>query len=122
MAKLRIPKNRQQFQTLSHARAPVQERDIASRFGGRTVRGSGCGYEKGDARIKGVMRIETKTTSAQSFSVTRDMIKKIEDAAINSGEVPALIVEFNDDGKKVSEVAIVPVWVLEMIVGSNGSS
>lgn len=43
------------------------------------------------------------------------MIEKIEESALSHGQVPALIVEFNDGGKKVMEVAIVPTWVIENV-------
>lgn len=43
------------------------------------------------------------------------MILKIEEAALAHGQMPALVIEFNDDGKKVMEVAVVPTWVLENV-------
>jgi len=43
------------------------------------------------------------------------MIQKIEEAALAHSQVPALVIEFNDNGKKVMEVAIVPTWVLENV-------
>lgn len=102
-------------QTDSHIRAPKQEKEWATRLpGGETVPGSGAGWMKGDVSSR-VFRLECKTTGKQSFSVTREMIEKIEEAALAHGQVPALIVEFNDDGKKVMEVAIVPTWVIENV-------
>jgi Holliday junction resolvase len=103
----------------SHARAPRQERELAKRVGGNTVRGSGSGKEKGDVRLHRVCRIEAKTTSKQSFSVTREMIEKIETAAMCHGEMPVLIVEFNDNGVKACEVAITPTWVLDLITNQT---
>lgn len=100
----------------SHARARRQERELAKKLGGRTVRGSGCGSEKGDVRVERIARIEAKTTKNKSFSVTREMIAKIEEAAISMGEVPALVVEFNDNGKRVADVAIIPTWALEALL------
>jgi Holliday junction resolvase len=88
---------------------------LAKRVGGKTVRGSGSGNEKGDVRVHRVCRIEAKTTNKKSFSVTREMLDKIETAAVCYGELPALIVEFNDEGRKVGEVAVVPTWVLDVI-------
>ena len=41
--------------------------------------------------------------------------RKIEEAALAHGQMPALVIEFNDDGKKVMEVAVVPTWVLENV-------
>lgn len=87
---------------------------------GRRTAGSGSKMEKGDVRIPGVMRIEAKTTKHKSFSVTLEMIEKIEDAALPATEIPAIVVEFNDgNGRKLKEVAIVPTYALEMV--KNGS-
>jgi len=113
---LKKPKRLKTFQTKSHVRAPKQESETAKKIGGRVVRGSGCGYEKGDARLEGVMRIECKTTSKKSFSVTREILKKIEDAAMGAGEIPVLEVEFTENGKPVGSVCIVPSWTLESLV------
>ncbi len=60
-----------------------------------------------------VWRLECKTTAKKSFTVTREMIQKIEEAALAHSQLPAVIVEFNDgNGNKVMEVAVVPTWVL----------
>lgn len=99
----------------AHRRAPAQEREIAERTGGRAVARSGAGaFEKGDVRIGGILRIEAKTTSAASFSVTRAMLGKLADAAAGAGELPALVVEFlGADGRPEGSVAVIPVWALE---------
>lgn len=103
--------------TASHRRAPKQERSLARRTGGQLVPGSGCGYQKGDVKKAfGVIRIEAKTTKHKSFSVTREMVRKIEDAAITNGEVPAIVIEFiNEQGKPQMEVAVVPTYALPKI-------
>jgi Holliday junction resolvase len=62
------------------------------------------------------MRIEAKTTSGKSFSVTREMIEKLESHSLQAGEVPAIVVEFLVKGKPVAEVAIVPTYALAKIV------
>lgn len=101
----------------SHVRAPQQERQRADKLGGQIVKGSGCGFVKGDARIKKLLRLECKNTTAKSFRVTLEMITKIENAAIASGELPALEVEFiNDKGKLLQRVAILPHYALEMLL------
>lgn len=80
------------------------------------TKGSGNGNEKGDVRVKGLARIEAKTTKNKSFSVTRDMLSKIEEAAVTSGELPAFVVEFVDErGRPQGEVAVVPTWVLDIL-------
>ena len=99
--------------TSSHIRADKQEEEWATRLqGGVRVPGSGAGSRKGDVEGS-VWRLECKTTGKNSFTVTREMIQKIEEAALAHGGSPALIIEFNDDGKKVMEVAIIPTWVIE---------
>lgn len=107
--------------TASHRRSRKQEKELAGRLGGSTTVASGSKMEKGDVRIKGVMRIEAKTTKNNSFSVTREMIAKIEDAALASGEVPAIAIEFTDGrGNKVMEVAVVPMYVLDELGKKDG--
>lgn len=98
--------------TPSHFRSKKQEREIATRL----VPRSGAGETKGDVRVKGVLRIECKTTKNKSFPVTLEMIQKIEEAAVSTGEMPAIVVEFNRDGKKIAEVAVVPVYVLNELI------
>lgn len=99
----------------SYRRAKKQEKELALRGGGRAVPGSGNGLQKGDvSKFCGVYRVEAKTTKNNSFSVTREMVRKIEDAALPHGELPAIIIEFNDgQGRAEMEVAVVPVWALE---------
>ena len=77
------------------------------------TRGSGNGNEKGDVRVSGVVRVEAKTTMKKSFSVTLDLIKKLETVALSHGEVPVMVVEFLDgNGNPIREVAVMPTWVL----------
>lgn len=100
----------------SHRRAKKQERELAKRYGGRCTSASGSKMEKGDVRIPNVLRIEAKTTKYKSFSVTMDMLDKIEHAALSATEIPAIVIEFNDgNGRKLREVAVVPVYALEMV-------
>lgn len=108
--------------TPSHRRAPKQERELAKRSGGRLVPGSGSGAQKADVKkaFNGVFRLEAKTTKNKSFSVTREMVRKVEEAAISNQELPAIVVEFIDDqGKPEMEVAVVPTYVLQQIGEMN---
>ena len=114
MSSLREPKRLKSFLTKSHARAPVQEKEIAKRLGGERVSGSGCGRIKGDVRVKGILRVEAKTTKNESFRVTTEMLEKIEQAAITEGEVPAMVIEMRG-----RSLAILPVYALEMLAGSK---
>ena len=102
--------------TTSHKRAKKQEKALALRVGGRLTPASGAKSEKGDVRVRKVMRIEAKTTKNKSFSVTLDMIRKIEEAALSADEMPVLVIEFiNEQGQPISEVAVVPSYVLDSI-------
>lgn len=103
--------------TNSHLRSKKQEKEVAKRFKGSVTPGSGNGkHHKGDVRVKGVIRIECKTTKNKSFSVTREMISKIEDAALPNNEIPAIIIEFIDeDGKPQAEVAVLPTYAIEQL-------
>lgn len=120
MTMLREPKRLRGVKKVAHNRAPKQEKSLAGRLGGNAVKGSGSGFEKGDVRVHKLSRIEAKCTEKKSFSVTREMVRKIEDAALGSGEVPGIVIEFLDPkGKPEHEVAVVPTWVLEMFLGKN---
>lgn len=111
-------------QSKAYHRSPKQERELARRGGGRVTPGSGRGNQKGDVKkYGGVIRIEAKCTQAKSFSITRDMLEKIEEAALPNGEIPAIVVEFLDkDGNPVQEVAVVPTYVLDAIAGDNADA
>lgn len=104
----------------SYRRSRKQERELAERLGGRRTAASGSKDEKGDVRVKGIVRIEAKTTKNKSFSVTLDMIRQIEEAALVSGEMPVIVIEFNDScGNRIKEVAVVPTYVLDLLKGDS---
>lgn len=105
-------------QSASHRRSPKQEQELALRTKGRVTPGSGNGAMKGDVRVKGVARIEAKTTMKKSFSVTREMVRKIEEAGVGHDEMPVIVVEFLDnDGKRESELVIMPSYALDTFLG-----
>lgn len=104
--------------TPSHRRAPAQEKQLSLRTKGKQVPGSGCSYQKGDVRVSKVTRIEAKTTKHKSFSVTRKMLEKIEDAALPAGEMPAIVIEFLDEqGNPDGEVVVLPSYAIEELLG-----
>lgn len=97
----------------SQSRSKIQEREIAANL----VPRSGAGDIKGDVRIKRIVRIECKTTKNASFSVTLDMFRKIEEAALSGGELPCLVIEFNDGaGNKVCDLAVLPTYALNQLI------
>lgn len=115
LGKAAVTKNGTKRKRVNNAyhRSGKQESEIAKATRGRLTPRSGAGKEKGDVRLKGVARIEAKTTSNKSFSVTRDMLKKLDDAALPTGEIPAHVIEFLDgDGSPHSTLAVIPLWAL----------
>jgi hypothetical protein len=113
-----LPNPKRLRKDVAKNRASRQEGETAKRIRGETVRGSGCGFEGGDAKRKGVVRIECKTTTKSSFSVTRNILGKIERAALTMGELPALQVEFIDGkGMKLGAVLVMPDYALEALLG-----
>lgn len=108
---------RTQNLTKSHKRAPKQESEIAKLVKGRKVAASGAKDVKGDVRLKRVARIECKTTKHKSFSVTLDMIERLEEAAVLTGELPIFVIEMNDgNGKKLKDVVVCPSYVLDSLI------
>lgn len=105
----------------AHRRSKKQERELAARGGGRLVNRSGAGPEKADVKkYNQVFRIEAKTTSRKSFSVTRAMVDQLETVALAHGELPAFVIEFVDEqGRPVREVAVVPTSVLDSLNVEN---
>lgn len=110
---LALPK-RLHGQSPSHARSRAQEKETAKRVGGRVTPGSGNGSVKGDVRLKGVVRVENKTTKNKSFSVTEDMIRKIEEATFGTDEIPVIHIEISSGAKTV---VVMPDWALDLILG-----
>lgn len=105
---------RDETQPKGYRRSPKQEKELAKRVGGHIVPMSGAGRRKGDVYKTNVVRIEAKTTSNKSFSITRAMVEKITIAARGMGETPCLVVEFLDvNGKPEMEIAILPVSYIE---------
>lgn len=100
----------------SYRRSRKQEKQLSLRFAARQTVASGSKAEKGDVRKKRVFRLEAKTTKNKSFSVTREMIHTLEEAALSCDEVPIIVVEFNDGrGNKEMEVAVIPTYALDTL-------
>lgn len=117
MTSLALPKRLRGRKTVSHNHAPKQEKRLALVLGGKVTKASGASYEKGDVRVKGVVRVEAKCTTKKSFPVTRDMLDKIETAAIASGEMPVMVIEFLDPKGKVEKtLAVIPMYALESLI------
>lgn len=111
---LKVPKKNRG--DVAKTRSIKQESTRAKKLGGYVTKGSGNGREKGDVRKRGVVRVECKTTTKNSFSVTLEMLNKIHMAAITCNELPVLEVEFIDSqGKVLRSVCIVPSYFIDEV-------
>ena len=117
-----LPSSKKQRASKAHTHADKQERRLAKKLGGRTTAASGALDEKGDVRLKGIARIEAKCTSNKSFSVTSEMIQKIENASVGHGEVPVIQIEFlGQRGQVIDSVAVIPMGYLEKLLEGGNS-
>lgn len=114
---LKERRNSKRFKSKSHSHAPQQESNLANVLGGDVVKGSGCGYNKGDVVIEGVVKIECKSTIHKSFSVTKKIIDKVNAAAVGA-EVPVIQIDLIDGetGVVTDECYVVPKWAMELLI------
>lgn len=63
-------------------------KNLVEELGGRLVPGSGSGLEKGDGRVDGRFRIETKRPPTRKYRLTYKEWMKVRDAALRANEVP----------------------------------
>jgi hypothetical protein len=85
----------------AYKRAPKQEKETVKRLGGRAIPASGARFRKADAEIPNVARIECKATIHNSFSVTKAMMRTVEEAGMLEGQIPVIQVEFVDGNSNV---------------------
>lgn len=103
----------------SKRRAPKQERELAAKIGGKTTAASGSQSEKGDVRLKGVVRIEAKCTRRRSYGLSLDTFEKIENAATlcSQNEIPAMHIEFlSPEGQTLKALAVIRADDLEDLI------
>lgn len=70
--------------------------DFVSELGGRKTRASGSGLEKGDGRVPGKFRTETKCPPTGRYRITLAEWNKVYDAAISGGEVALMHLKLHD--------------------------
>jgi hypothetical protein len=80
---------------------------------GKQTKASGALNEKGDVRIHKVARIENKTTVHDSFSVSVDLVEKLENSVAGSDELPVMQVELRGGSVKF---LVIPDYYLEDIL------
>lgn len=106
---LRLPKRLQGLDN-THDRSKVQEAGLAKKLGGRTTIGSGNKDEKGDVRLKGLIRVECKNTQEQGFRVTAEMLAKLSATAVGAGELPVMQIDLGvKDGVAMQSFYVLPM-------------
>lgn len=73
-----------------------QEKRAAKDYGGRVIKGSGSGGEKGDVNLRAGIKLEAKRTDKESLSIKRSWLLKIEEEAFSANKMPALEIEIQD--------------------------
>jgi hypothetical protein len=89
--KKRLPKRE-----TTRGRSSRQEKFNARSVGGRLTANSGAGKDKGDVKIRGLLREEDKTTTKDSFVLRRADLRKIA-AAAQGDEIPIMRIAFEDN-------------------------
>lgn len=84
-------------------------------LGGKRRKGSGS-YPglPGDIVTKGVLG-ECKYTNKKSISISREVIGKIEENALNAGKVPCLVFGFGEADEVVNNWVAFPLWALRKL-------
>ena len=117
MKKITAKNGKERFKSISHKYSPKQEKNLSKKLGAVLVKGSGCGDDKGDVKIDGVVRIECKSTIQKSFRLTKEILRKVGDAAMGT-EVPVVQLDFinPDNGDLEESCYVVPAWAMESLI------
>jgi len=100
------------------------ELDTAQRLGGTLTRNSGRGWSpknKGDSRVADRIRLDTKTTTGRSKTVSTRMLRKITDEAFQGtagGQmIPALTIRFTEAPRGVEdEWVLIPISAMRELL------
>jgi len=112
MSKLRRP----DVETKQRKWGDRKEAGMAKRPGYTKTSGSGSGAEKGDLR-RGNWMLELKSTRAESFRVTAEIMAKLRNDGLTNGRPGALIVSLGDG----NEYAVMPLRLFDELVDPDGN-
>lgn len=94
-----------------------QEDESARIMRGEKTRGSGCGYDKGDAK-NFFARNESKTTGKDSISIKMEYLCKISREAISDGKHPMFTFGFDNMPREFSsDWFCLPADVFDAVCG-----
>lgn len=91
---------------------------FAKKYGGRAVKNSGRGMNKGDAIISGLL-VDTKFTDSKSYSLNVEAFNKHAKDAFRSGLIPCVIPVFQQYNEQA--LAIVPLETLLELLEKNAN-
>ena len=86
------------------------EKEIAEELGGKLIQGSGSIRERKEDIDFPKMRMQVKSTSKESISITLKDLYHLEEHAMDCGKIPAYL--FAVGGKKAEWIAF-PLWMIE---------
>lgn len=89
-------RSRAGFAASTRARSSRQERHNARAVGGYLTANSGAGHDKGDIKVRGLLREEDKTTTKRSYVLRLDDLVRVSAAAVGD-EIPILRISFEDN-------------------------
>jgi len=95
----------------------LQDKDVMDRLGGRVQPASGSlPGNKGDGRVYGRLRVETKYTTKTSYRLDLRELFKIAGEA-NELEVPVMIIDFKDgeSARTLGRFAVLPFHYFEKV-------
>jgi hypothetical protein len=99
----------------TRGRSSRQERFNARGLGGELTANSGAGRDKGDIKIRGVLREEDKTTVRASFVLQRADLRKVA-AAAQGDEIPVMRISFEDNLRE--QYVVVPGDWFDLLLAS----
>ena len=96
-------------------RSDRQEGFNARKVSGQVTANSGAGADKGDIKVRGLLREEDKTTRHSSFSLKLDDLRKVA-AAAEGDEIPIMRISFEDDLRR--QFVVVPAGWFNQLLSS----
>jgi hypothetical protein len=97
-------------------RSNAQEKRVAKILGGRRQPMSGAGmFSKADV-LHSRFLVECKTTSKQSYSVTKGTLDKLRQQAYDASRAPVLVFSLDDDRGVPEDWAVIPLNVLKHLL------
>jgi len=106
---------RRSAEPTTRSRSDRQERFNARSVGGRVTANSGAGRDKGDVKVRGLLREEDKTTGKTSYVLKRADLRKIA-AAAQGDEIPVMSIAFEDNLNE--QFVVVPRGWFEQLLRS----